>query len=165
MQAGELAGYEVIYLDLHGEADRDYLFTTDGIPVLDLETVRKAKLGGAVVVATSCYLPESGFVEALLEAGARAVIAGRGQNYGAIWWLTGAQALARAVLRGLKRGLVIENALAEAKWQLRRSVLRMLSRRAVEDALAFQVFRGGRAGRISTSFAGPPGAHHDQEEP
>ena len=137
-----LNGQDFIYIDLHGQPYGVYLYSGPGqlSGALGLATVRHARLSGAVVFATTCYLPRSHFLEAFLTAGARAVIAGAGVNWGTRGRLSGAQLLARSVLRQIESGLPVEAALAEAKRRLRLSPRRLWEREATEDALAFRLF-------------------------
>ncbi len=136
------AGYDFIYLDLHGLVSSVYLYSGPEAEraALSLETVRAMALGGAVVFATTCYLPQTQFPAAFLAAGASAVIAGDGPNYGGRTRLTGAQTLAQLVLRFMERGLVASAALARAKRALQGNMrLRLFQARETQDALDFQI--------------------------
>jgi len=140
-----LEGYDLLYLDLHGLPQSGFLYTQTynkaGDFALNFQTVRRADLDGTVVVATTCYLPETPFVNAFLHAGAAAVIGGSGANYGSRRRLSGAQALAKHVIRNLQRDVAPAAALGRAKKRLRRDKRRMiLERTATKDALAFKLF-------------------------
>ena len=138
-----LAGNQFIYLDLHGQPGSVYLYSgPDELwAALALNTVRNARLGGAVIFATSCYLTESPFLPIFLQAGARAVIAGAGANWGTRGRVSGAQLLAMIVLKLLRSGLPVERALPEAKRRLGLSWHRVRDRQATEDALKFELFK------------------------
>ena len=137
-----LESQEVIYLDLHGLPGARYLYA-DGEYALDVDTVRGANLGGAVVFATSCYMSETPFLRAFLDAGASAVITGEGENYGGRWKLTGAGKLAWEFLKWRDEGFMgIDNALGLAKLELASyRYHRIFHRKATQDALAFRVWR------------------------
>lgn len=144
-QAKWLAGRDFVYLDLHGRPSSWYLWTgpRQSLAALGLESVKEAKLDGAIVFATTCYLPQTHFIQAFLGAGASAVIAGEGENFGTSRRVTGAQLLARFTLRSLRRGLGVEAALEEAKRQMSRDlVARLLDGGATADALQFKIWRG-----------------------
>jgi len=139
-----LADRDLIYLDLHGKPHSVYLYSGvgQGEAALSVANVRAARLGGAVVFATTCYLPQTPFVRAFLDAGASVMIGGDGKNYGARTRLSGAQALARALLKFLARGDAPEQALARAQRALRANVrLRLFDAAATEDALGFRAFQ------------------------
>lgn len=141
---GWLAEWDVIYLDLHGQPDSVYLYSGahQETAALKVDTVRQAQLGGAVVIATTCYLPETPFIAAFLAAGASAVIGGEGTNFGGRTRLAGAQVLARLVLKRLEQGDPAEKALGYAQKVMARNLrLRFLEREATEDALAFKLFK------------------------
>jgi hypothetical protein len=138
-----LSGYDVIYIDLNGEPGGQMLYDSEGNAALALDTVRGASLEGAVVVATVCHLPESPFLDAFLESGVRAVIAGEGLNWGASDEPVGAQRLAQAIIPRLAR-YSPRVALDLAKGITKLSLQRVFHGDAVRDALAFQVYdRGG----------------------
>jgi len=141
---GMLWGYDVIYIDLHGFQGKDQLYSLEGGAALSGETVRAADLRGTVVVATTCHLPETGLIDAFLDAGATAVVGGAGDNRGAprgALWLAGAQLLARFTIERLQQGWPVESALVMAKHCVRLSPWRLLGWRAALDALEFRCFR------------------------
>lgn len=134
-----LEGYDAIYIDLHGRPGSGLLYAkTDKFlePVLSIETVRAAYLRGVVVIATSCYLPDTPFLSVLRERGA-AVIAGPGLNYGGRENPAGAQLLARAILSNLAKGADPNAALTRAKAGL---WWRRFIDPAVRDALEYQLW-------------------------
>lgn len=140
----ELEGYDLIYLDLHGQPGSVYLYSgpeTDRA-ALSVWAVRAANLDGAIIFATTCYLPQTPFVRAFLDAGASAVIGGDGENWGTSERLSGAQVLALLTLRALVAGRELDDALKKAKRKLHFSLLRRLwDRKATADALQFQIWR------------------------
>lgn len=133
---------DLIYLDLHGRSSSVYLWSgPSGLsPALGLRTVQTMRLGKAVVFSTTCYLPETQFVDAFLKAGALAVIAGEGQNWGTQERISGAQELALHLIRYMETGKPVKVALQMAKRRLRYSLSRVRDRQAAEDALEFKLF-------------------------
>ena len=135
-----LEGYDAIYIDLHGIPGSGLLYAkTDKFldPVLSTEVVKAAYLRGVVVIATSCYLPETPFLDAFLERGAT-VIGGPGVNYGGRKMVAGAQVLARLILSGLAKGLDAVAALNQARDRL---WWRQWIDPAVRDALGYELWR------------------------
>jgi hypothetical protein len=146
MSADMLTDYDFVYLDLHGQADSIYLYcgARQRQAALAVWTVRQARLAGAVVFATTCYLPQTPFLQAFLEAGAQAVIAGDGQNFGTRTRLSGAQVLARLFLDHFKCSCDPAQALEHAKQTLRTDWRYWLfDWKASADALAFRLFSPG----------------------
>ncbi len=143
MSADILSGHEVLYLDLHGQPGSVYLYFGEGArqAALAVATVRAASLHGTVVIATTCYLPQTPFLAALLGAGAAAVIAGDGENYAGRTRVAGAQLLARLAIKRLQLGYPAPEALAYAQRVLAGNLrLRLFQPRETADTLAFRVF-------------------------
>lgn len=157
-----LQGYDFIYIDLHGEAGKEFLYSQDEegrlIEALRVETIRQAKLEGTVVFATSCYLPETPFIEAFLKAGVKAVIAGEGENYGKLTKTSGAQRLAKNLIEELERGgradtqvcpneqvhhnqVRIDEALLAAKEKMK-GLVSVFDREGTKDSLEFSIYSG-----------------------
>lgn len=136
-------GAEFFYVDLHGQPGSVYLWSgpREQWAALHVHVVARAKLAGTVVVATTCYLPETPFLQAFLDAGATVIGGGEG-NYGTRRRLSGAQVLAKDVLAGLRAGRGTEEAFERAKALLRLNPVRWLTdRKATADALAFKIWR------------------------
>jgi len=135
--------WELIFFNLHGMVSVGAFFgAKDGPPVaLRVQQLWGLDLGGAVVFATTCFLgdPKSHPMrEALLEAGASAVIAGPGENYGGrTAELKGADLLGLWVRRWLAVGfgpaMALKLAKARMRWAARKSG-------AARDALGFRVW-------------------------
>lgn len=149
VSASMLQGYDLIYIDLHGDPGSVYLYS--GKPALQaalkLDTVLGSNLTGCVVLATTCYLPQTKFIEAFLNAGARAVIAGDGENYGDRTRLSGAQVLAHKFIECYTGNA--GTALEWAKQSMQSSLwARFFQRKATADALQFRLFQIGKGGVI-----------------
>ena len=141
-----LEGYDAIYIDLHGEPSDVFLMgdsaTGQMVKALNLLTVRRADIGGAVVFLTTCYLPETGFIDAFLDAGASAVIGGAGENWGGRLWPQGAQRLGLYFLELYAKDVPVEYCLKCAKHRLRWDVAqRVMHPKATMDALEFKLWR------------------------
>ena len=98
--AGDLEGYDVLVFKLHGLPGQPYWYGDDWQTALTAETVRAANLDGAMVFAANCHAitprgKAGEMVQALLDAGARAVVAGAGQNLASNWRMVGADLLGR----------------------------------------------------------------------
>ena len=129
---------DILYLDLHGDIGLSYLKGRDG-PALGVDTIERADLGETVVIATSCYLPETVVFDALRQS--RALIAGGGENWGGRFWPIGAQELARQIIGGLRQSLSPERALMQARIRLANSTIGKLYRKPTKDDLAFKLYR------------------------
>lgn len=137
-----LAGQDVFYLDLHGRQGSAWLYSREGIMALGAKALSKAAMSGAVVISLSCYLPETPFLRAFLDAGAVGVIAGNGSNWGSWPCLSAVQVLARQVIRGLADGLIVGEALEAAQWAIRCNVwYREFNTKGLVDALEFKLYR------------------------
>lgn len=146
IQPSWLEGYDVIYIDLHGLPGSAYLYAGENqdLPGLSFKTVRQAWLDGAIVVATSCHLPSTPFVDAFLAGGARAVIAGEDVNFGGRTRASSAQRLAMDViffLRAAGADWDVQEILDKAKTRLGREFGSLFRPRITRDALAFKLYQ------------------------
>lgn len=129
----QLNGYDFLYFDLHGDPGGEEwyeikesdgplaLLTPERVPALTAAQIRQARLDGAVVFATCCYLADedSPMLDALLEAGAAYVIGGDGKNWAAAKRPSGASYLGEQFRHWLERGYDPLKALTYAKRLLR----------------------------------------------
>lgn len=100
--AGEAdAPHDLIYFDLHGRPGDAAWYGDERICAVTAEQVRSVRLRGATVFATNCYLADldSPMLDALLDAGARYVIAGPGENPGGVQTMMGASLLGQQFVR------------------------------------------------------------------
>jgi hypothetical protein len=95
--------------------------TPERVPALTAGQIRQAKLSGAVVFATCCYLgdTDSSMLDALLDAGASYVIGGDGKNWAGAKRPAGASYLGQWFREWLERGRDPLTALSHAKRLLR----------------------------------------------
>lgn len=143
LDLGLLENRDLIYFKLHSLPDAHaFLGGRTGPPVaLRADQLRGVDLGGAVVFAEVCYVGEATHPmrQALLEAGASAVIAGPGLNYGSVSEeLKGADLLGLWLRRWLRTGLGVTRAHRLARQRVR---LAARGSAAARDALGFRVFR------------------------
>ncbi len=137
LSAHVLEGRDFIYFKLHGLPDQPFWYGDDWITALTRDHILGADLSGTIVFAANCHLPESPMLQALLAAGARAVVGGSGTNYGAIRSVRGADLLGRAFRRLIQLHLPPRTALtlARARLQLQRHI-----DLATIDALKFRLY-------------------------
>lgn len=139
---------EFIYLDLHGQPGQASWLGDEEIVALTAKQVSQAQLGGAIVFATNCYLADedSPMMDALLEAGARYVIGGQGQNWAGTRMMYGAALLGWRFRQLLECQFDPLKALALAKRWVRFGLTanRVLGKRAqiqaAEDTLDFRIY-------------------------
>ncbi len=135
----------LVYLDLHGQPGLNFWLGDDGIIALMAHQVREANLSSAVVFATNCYLADEGspMLDALLDAGARYVIGGEGENWANSQRPAGAAELGRRFRQLFEWGVEPMKALAIAKRALVvKSVLRRKRKERLvdKDTLAFRAY-------------------------
>ena len=143
-----LEGADLLYLDLHGAPGVGEWYGDGHVVAMTAAQVAQARLAGAVVFATNCYLADahSPMLDALLDAGARYVVSGAGENYGGAHTLLGASDLGYHFRRMLETGLAPLVALAAAKEILRLEWLGAAltldtdAQQAITDTLAFKAY-------------------------
>lgn len=137
-----LAGWDLIYLRLYGLPDAaDTWFggrAGELVPALckyHLDALEPDGLGGAGVVVANCYGASSPLIAELYQAGAGAVIAGHGPNWGAADRLVGTDLLVHSIILGMRAGMGIKRALQMAKVRLAFSAWRAADRDAMQFSL------------------------------
>jgi len=88
-----LSGYDFIYIKLHGLANQSYWYGSNWETAVSAKQLQQCNLSGTIIFVSNCYLPNSPMLNALLQAGAQAVIGGEGLNYAGINQLSGADKL------------------------------------------------------------------------
>lgn len=139
----QLERRDLLYFDLHGHQYQSFWWGDERTVALTAQQIRETNLDGAIVFALSCYLADEGspMLDALLDAGARYVVGGDGQN-----WAGGRRAMLGAGLLGLwfRRlltwGMPPLRALAWAKWRVRLSAVKRGKRLAAKDTLEFRAY-------------------------
>ena len=139
----DLGGYDLLYFDLHGHPLQPF-WQGDGRTVaLTAQQVREADLNGTVVFILSCYLAdqESPMLDALLDAGARYVVGGDGENWEGPGSLFGAGLLGLWFRRLLAWRVPPLRALALAKKRVEWGMTGKASKRlAAKDTLQFRAY-------------------------
>jgi len=138
-----LSGRDLLYFDLHGLPGESFWLGDDRTLAMTATALRTVNLAGTVVFALSCFLadPNSPMLDALLDAGARYVVGGDGQN-----WAGGKRAMMGAGLLGLwfRRlltwGIPPLEALAWAKRRVGLSAIKRGKRLAAKDTLGFRAY-------------------------
>lgn len=144
LQAGELCAADleeadVLYFRLHELPGVDDVWfgetaSPEGglIPAMRLELLERVSLPGVVVIIGNCYSASSKFVRAFYAAGARAVVAGPGENMAAANAVRGTDLLAKWIIGGLRRRLLVQVAVAVARARVRATGWRKSDRDAAE---------------------------------
>lgn len=163
LHPGELRGFYFYYFKLHGLPGEIYWYGDDYRTAIGLHQLQAVGWQGAVVFVANCYgLTVHGepdrMVQAILDGGAAAVVAGVGSNYAAGGEsLVGADLLGAYFRLGVRMHLGPERAFSVAMGVLRRwySARRLeglpeRQRLAAEDTLGFRIFvRGEHSGCFS----------------
>lgn len=133
---GWLEYRDLIMLKLHGWPGDPIMWGDDCVVALSVGMLHQVNLGGAIVFAANCHLPESPVLQALLDAGASCVIGGQGTNYGGVEQMTGADLLGAYFRRALEAGAEPGRALRIAK----ATMLLSWPSLANSDARQFELF-------------------------
>ncbi len=155
-----LRNLDLVYFDLHGAPGEDCWYGDDGHVALSAANLAGARLAGAVIVATNCYLADadSPMLDALLDGGASYVIGGAGPNYANRITVAGAGLLALWMRRLMELGFGPLHALKWAKQRVRIELLNPSAklREAAADTLEFRAFvkRGHAAAKGSDGATG-----------
>jgi len=129
---------DLLWFDLHGEPSDPVWRGDDRRVALTAGQVHGLDLGGAVVFAATCHLGEGEpMLQALLDAGAGAVIGGDGANYAGRRGVFGAGLLGKWIRWALAVGLQPGPALRVAKARLAVSAVVGRQRGPARDALGF----------------------------
>ncbi len=148
-----LEDYDFIYLKLHGLPEEVYWYGDKWITALRATQILAADLRGTVVFVASCHLyqtgngrhPTSPMLNALLAAGARAVVGGAGENYAKRHKVHGADRLGRTFRYLLQFGLAPYIAFRLARFAL---ALKLHKAPADLDALNFRYFAGKAKAKV-----------------
>lgn len=128
---------QFLYFKLHGLPDQPYWYGDDWVTALSVEQLTAVSLKDAVVFVANCYLPESPMLEALLKAGAAAVVGGSGPNFAKTGEVYGADLLGYWFRRLTALGVVPKYALMGAKSRLR---FEAKKDKSILDALGFKLW-------------------------
>jgi hypothetical protein len=131
-----IQGADLLYLKLHGIPHQPYLYGDCFTTACSAEQIESCDLAGCVVFAAVCHLPETPLLQALFQAGARAVIAGHGSNYAAKSRVYGADKLGMLTRRLLRLHVPPHVAFRLAKARMARG----RQDRFTLDALRFEYY-------------------------
>ncbi len=113
-----LEGYDLLYFKLHGLPNQPYWYGDGWQTAIAAQQIKQANLKNTICFVANCYAADSRMEQALLDAGARAVIAGPGINYSGKGKLAGADQLGANFIERIKRGEPIEQAFQQARRDL-----------------------------------------------
>lgn len=136
-----LENRDFIYFDLHGLSGAPVWLNSDGQIALSENQLQHVNLGGAIVFATCCFLGDerSSMRDALLNAGAGAVIAGSGRNFSPETGNSyGAGLLGMWIRRLLAFGLPSQRAFQASMERVRLAM--PVNPMATADTLSFKMF-------------------------
>lgn len=137
-----LEGYDLIYFKLHGVEGGSAWYGDESAIAITAEQIRQSNLRRAVVFAACCHVDSGPMLRALLQAGARAVIAGAGDNYGRPETVDGADLLGKTIRILLQIGTDPQVAFRAARAFLKSKPVKTPQ---VLDALQFTFFPGTEA--------------------
>lgn len=155
LHPGELRGHYFYYFNLHGLPGEIYWYGDNWQTAIGLHQLQAVGWTEAVVFVANCYgLTVHGepdrMVQAILDGGASAVVAGMGTNYATAGGLVGADLLGAYFRLGVRMHLGPERAFSVAMGVLRRwySAARLGrlpegQRLAAKDTLGFRIFVRG----------------------
>lgn len=109
-----ISGAALLYVCLHGLPGQPYWYGSDWATVVSAEQIRGARLDGAIVYLAGCY-GQGPMTDALLAAGAAAVVGDEDSTWAGYVLPTGSNALGRRFVRHLKAGLSAGAALDRAR--------------------------------------------------
>jgi len=139
----KLTGCDLLYFDLHGQPGEACWLGDDHTIALSAAQLREVNLTGSIVFALGCYLADqdSPMLDALLDAGARYVVGGAGENWAGRRSLFGASLLGLWFRRLLAWRVPPLTALALAKKRVKWGMMDKASKRlAAKDTLQFRAY-------------------------
>lgn len=87
----QMEGHALLFFKLHGAPGASFWYGDGGQVACSADQIRSAHLNGALVFAANCWGgKDSPMVQALLAAGAAAVVTGEGLNYAGVTQIDGA---------------------------------------------------------------------------
>jgi hypothetical protein len=133
-------GYDLIYFKLHGLTTQPYWYGDNMATALSASQILQANLKGATVFVANCHLDSSSpMLNALIAAGAGAVVGGSGANFAGVTQVYGADMLGLFFRRFLSASLPTRTSLALAKHRLRLG----RQNRYIRDTLDFKLYTKG----------------------
>lgn len=144
-----IEGFDFLYVKLHGLPGQSFWYGDNWVTAMDADQLRAADLKGTGVFVANCYLFESvggraipgKMLGALLDAGARFVVGGPGQNWALKSRVFGADLLGMIFRIGLQRGWGAPTALGAAKHRMSTGK----QNHYIRDTLEFKLFEKKKA--------------------
>jgi hypothetical protein len=137
-----LQGHDLLYFKLHGLPGQPYWYGDDWVTALTSDQIRAADLSRTVVFVANCHLWMPGksskgqpMLDALLDAGAVAVVGGGGKNWGKKRKVYGADLLGKWFTMCLRLGASPLTAFYVAKARVS-----MEDDMGAKDTLGFRLF-------------------------
>lgn len=109
-----ISGADLLYVCLHGLPGQPYWYGADWTTAITADQIRAADLRGAVVYLAGCF-GAGPMTDALLDAGAAAVVGDEDSTWAGYVLPTGSNALGARFVRSLRGGLPVGPALDAAK--------------------------------------------------
>jgi hypothetical protein len=154
LEPERFGGFDFYYFKLHGLIKERFWYGDGWTTALSLEQVRAARFDGSVVFVANCFgisgsgLPEV-LPQAFLDQGARAVVAGPGENFARRGDVFGADELGRDFRRMLALRVSPQFAFRAARGLFKRryssgdlSKMREEVAKKLVDVLEFKIFEG-----------------------
>ncbi|MBN2389885.1 MAG: hypothetical protein JXR84_04135 [Anaerolineae bacterium] len=147
--------YSLVMIWLHPGAEGTTWVDSSRQVVMTAAHVREWELNGAVVFLGTCYgMENTAMVQALFAAGASAIVAGPGENFGGTGGiLAGADVLATALRGALQSGVSVGAAWNIARMYAKLAALRKMP--GADDALEFVMIKPGD--KMPIKFGGKAG--------
>lgn len=109
-----LSGTDLLYVCLHGLPGQPYWYASDWSSAVSAEQIQAADLRGAICYLAGCF-GQGPMTDALLAAGAAAVVGDADATWAGYVLPTGSNALGRRFVRELRAGAPVKAALDAAK--------------------------------------------------
>lgn len=137
-----LTGHKFLYFKLHGLQDQPFWYGDNYLTALTATQIKSVNLAGTTVFVANCYLVgkqgQSPMLDALLSAGAQAVLGGPGLNYSRSQSVDGADLLGQAFRIALSINFSPATAFKIAKFRLQAT---MRHDSTIQDTLQFRLFQ------------------------
>lgn len=109
-----LADRKIVYFKLHGLPEQPFWYDARWATALTAEQIARSELGGAIVVVANCFALGGPMEEALLLAGAAAVLGDADEAYGRRRSLGETDLLCQLLIDQLRLGWAVGDALERA---------------------------------------------------
>ena len=146
---GNLRHRHLLYFSLHGIPNQPFWYGADHITAMSISAFQGLDLSNTIVFVTNCHLPNTPFLDAILECKPRFLVGGQGVNFTRGHSIVGAHLLGYLFRLAIELRIAPAHALAMAKFTLttrtdymqeraKRTKSRSAKRRIAEDIAANQ---------------------------